>query len=742
MSSHAPGQGPSSLQVFAAALARCPDGALDDDQRRVLFHDFNTPLWVVAGPGTGKTHTLVWLVLRRLLVDGIAPDRLVLTTFTRRAAAELTERLFRFREQLVAAGCSGAETLDLAAVRIGTLHALCYQLLRESRFAPTWGMHLLPSRHAQQFFLHKTRNEIIRLEDLAFWERFGVAARGENEPLAPETWKRVEKASNLFNRLTEHGVDPARLSETGDRALGQLAHCFQAYQADLRAHQRMDLAQLQRHFLDYLQSPAGQAWVGDGLCVMVDEYQDTNVVQEDIYFALAGRRMDLMVVGDEDQSIYRFRGATVEALIGFDRACQARDRVLPTRVFLRENRRSHPDVVAWVNRFIRHHPAMRTAGTDFRVRTPDKPSLEARSRFTGAYNGVLTIVRSTHAEAAAEVAGLIAELRAEGYITNLNQVALLAYSTRETGFGVGEYVSALEDEGIAYHNPRSHSSISARYILGLVGAFCEMLGIPGRQLPGELPLAARIYDEGKTLHPRLAAYVQDVADAIRAQRPLPGTGGHFLYRRAHERETLLGLCYGLFGHEPFAAYLAQDVAGERLRAFACALAEYQALFDAGEIPLEVGPDGRSAVAAHARESFRGVFLSTISRGLTDPDDAGGPRDEMVNVFTIHQAKGLEFDVVFVLKPEGQHGPDDTHLLEELLRDFTAQPGREMRLRAAVDRAAEDVARLYYVAYSRARRLLVIVNGHPSPRWERALGCLPDGAPLTRSRLAMVGVPEL
>src|SRR5947208_2793519 len=100
---------------------------LDEDQRRVLCHAYPQPLWIIAGPGTGKTHTLTWLTLKRILVDSVRPDRLILTTFTRKAAAELRSRLILSRQQLIDAGSAEAAAIDPSEIAVGTLHSFCSQ---------------------------------------------------------------------------------------------------------------------------------------------------------------------------------------------------------------------------------------------------------------------------------------------------------------------------------------------------------------------------------------------------------------------------------------------------------------------------------------------------------------------------------------------------------------------------------------------------------------------------------------
>src|SRR3954466_15482008 len=105
-----------TLDEFKDAMRAAHGGQLplDADQEQALDHDFSVPLWLIAGPGTGKTHTLSWLALKRLLVDGVDPTRLILTTFTRRAARELEVRVLADRQAMLTAGVADAGTFEVS----------------------------------------------------------------------------------------------------------------------------------------------------------------------------------------------------------------------------------------------------------------------------------------------------------------------------------------------------------------------------------------------------------------------------------------------------------------------------------------------------------------------------------------------------------------------------------------------------------------------------------------------------
>lgn len=748
----------TTLVQFEDALRRAHDGALplDDDQHRALRHGFATPLWIVAGPGTGKTHSLVWLVLKRLLVDGVPPDRVVLTTFTEKAARELESRLLLARDRLIRAGLASAAELDVAPVWLGTLHSLCARILHDHRYEPTLRIRVLQDDVTQQFFVRRSRNTLVQLKDVDFWRHFGMAKDGSDWP--PRLGDRTKHACSLFNRLTENRIEPDRLIATGDSDLVKLADAYAAYRDELAKRHRTDQAHLQRHFLDFLDTPPGREWVADGLTVVVDEYQDTNPIQEAIYFRLAGARGDFTVVGDDDQSLYRFRGATVESLIDFDQTC---DRVLgrtPAPVYLRENRRSHPGIVAWANRFIGNHPEMRDPRV--RVRAPGKPPLVARANLRGEYPAVMAILERSQDLAAGKVAACVRSLADSGMIRDYSNVAILAFSVRETSHGIGAYTRALRALGIPVYNPRNRSAHVDGRFLALLGALCAILDptydpeSPPERLPGGVPeylakawTAYRVLATGGA-YPDLVAYVQRSAAAIARGRRDPQEEVTFLSRQGGRRVTLSHLLFKLLSHEPFATDLTDAEGGERLKALNLVLAEYESLYRDGELRLEPDPDApddRSRISLRDLYDLYSVLVEGIHDGLDDPqDDEVSIQPGAVNVMTIHQAKGLEFDVVFVVRPEKQPWASDTHVLEDELDPLAqrlTQPGGR---RSREERAAEDAVRLYFVAYSRAKQLLVIAGQKPdkksTDKWDRVLGRREDGTPLNSAdELKTVGV---
>jgi DNA helicase-2/ATP-dependent DNA helicase PcrA len=725
-----------NLNTYLAALRSAHGGVLplNDDQRTAVEHAYDRPLWIIAGPGTGKTHTLVWLTLKRILVDGVDPARIILTTFTRKAATELQSRLIHSRQLLVAAGVREAEAIDLSRITLGTLHSICSRVLQHQHYEPTLHIRVLEDELAQQFFLRRMHNELVHDPDSPVWTYFQFVS--EESTHSPSVASRAEWTAKLFNRLTENSADVTAMLASSEPAFAALAKGYQTYQASLTNGHRTDQAHLQSHFLSFLDSSEGRQWLGEGssstpgFVVIVDEYQDTNPIQERIYFRLAQRSGDLTVVGDDDQSLYRFRGATVESLIDFDRACEHYLRAGPASVNLRENRRSHPAIVGWVNRFIGEHRMMRD--DKVRVRAPRKRALVAAADIAGGYPAVMAIAESTFPKAAQKLVGAIQELKQTGKIVDYSQVALLTFSTRETSRSIGAFTGALRAAGIPLYNPRNGSAHKSELFLQMIGALLAIIDPDGegepeylpQNVPGYIQSARQAYAAliQAPANGALRGYVDSSAAAVRASPFATDGKPNYLTRKGGRRVTVSSLLYKLLSHEPFVSGLAQPEASARLKALNLILAEYEALFYDGELLLDRPEGAPTRILAGALRNFYGVFIEGIHDRLNDPeDDELSVHEGMVNVMTVHQSKGLEFEVVFVLRPDKQPWVSDTHLLEDELAPFSSWPTKPLVRRPRNLRAAEDAVRLYFVAYSRAKRLLIITGRNDIDKWSLVLG---------------------
>ncbi len=311
---------------------------LNPEQRAAVLHT-EGPLLILAGAGSGKTKTLVHRIVHLIRGKEVEPSRIVVVTFTNRAADEMRERVQSY---------AGAEA---RAVTVSTFHSLGVRILRAH------GHRLgLPDRFAiysgsDQLAALRTACEEISIDD----DRFDLKrilrriSDWKSRRVSPEAAAReVAEAKTRGNRADDYAI----LS----------AHAYGRYEEVLRAAGAVDfddLLLLPVELLEKDEEVRRDLW-RRWHYLMIDEYQDTNAVQLDMARLLAGQRRNLCVVGDDDQSIYAFRGADVGNILEFERHFPGA-RVIT----LEQNYRSTRRILAAANAVIagnphRHQKQLRT----------------------------------------------------------------------------------------------------------------------------------------------------------------------------------------------------------------------------------------------------------------------------------------------------------------------------------------------------------------------------------------------
>lgn len=282
-----------------------PLAQLNDDQREAATHG-RGPLLVIAGAGAGKTTTLAARVVQ-LVLDGADPNRLLLLTFSRRAAQEMQQRVAAMLQAALGLSAAAAPQLPWA----GTFHAIGARLLREQ--AARLGL--------SEDFSILDRGDA---EDLMGWvrEAQGLARAGENGtarfPLKGTClaiYSRVVNSQAPLGDVLREAFAWCVDAEAGLRTL------FRAYEAAKREQQALDYDDLLLWWAEMVREPDIAAWLGERFThVLVDEYQDTNRLQAAILLALKPQGDGLTVVGDDAQSIYAFRAAEVRNILDFPAA--------------------------------------------------------------------------------------------------------------------------------------------------------------------------------------------------------------------------------------------------------------------------------------------------------------------------------------------------------------------------------------------------------------------------------------
>jgi superfamily I DNA/RNA helicase/RecB family exonuclease len=678
-----------------AATRLVPDPA----QERVLAHP-GGPLLVLAGPGTGKTTTLVEAVARRV-EGGLTPDEVLVLTFSRKAAGELRERI---------TARLGTPTAGPSA---WTFHAFCYALVRE---------HQPREAYSEPLRVLSGPEQDVALRELLR----GSLDLGRSWPTtlreALGTRGLAEEVRALLGRAREVGLDPdqlAALAVREGRAEWQaLASFFAEYLNVLDLQGAVDYAELVHRAVLLAETPeVGEVLRRRYRAVFVDEYQDTDPAQERLLQAIAGRGRDLVVVGDPDQAIYAFRGAEVAGILEF----QHRFRTAggdPAPVLALETCRRSGAALLEVSRRVAE-------------RIPLPPSLRDLRALTTPKTSAGTFEVHTHPSVGAEADAIADVLRREHLEqgTAWSDMAVLVRSgarsiplLRRVLTAAGVPLEVAGDELPLAQEPAVAPLLLALRVAAdpaslTVDAARQLLLSP---LGGADPAALRRLGRELRAHDRLAREREGLS-------PLPAPSAELLRQAVADPRDLLLLDQRVA--RP-AVRLAGLLAAAREALAQGPEAALWALWDGSPWPdrlerasLAGGTAGRNADRdldavvslfstlgrAQERQPGRGVtpLLDEIEAQQIPGDTLAdtGVRGDAVRLLTAHRSKGLEWDVVVVAGVQDGVWPDLRRRSTLLESERLDRDG----LREPVDRAQllADERRLFYVALTRARRRCVV-----------------------------------
>lgn len=441
------------------------------------------PLFIKAGPGSGKTQVLLWRTLNLIVRHDVKPEEIFLATFTEKAALQLKEGL---RALLEYATRVTGQTVDLSNMYVGTVHSLCQRLIQDRRFSPSRRRPKPPvllDELAQYLFLYQTRRW-RELTAAVGWSNanYEINEYFDNRPSQSRHYA-VTRCISLFNRLSEECIKPEGLRTRGmDPEFRKLIGLYREYRKALMAGDppQTDFALLQQAALDALEEldrQTGKPLSGSIFRhVIIDEYQDTNTIQERLIFKLAAGHKNICVVGDDDQALYRFRGATVENLVQFPKRCKRYLGRGPEEITLAVNYRSRKKIVDFYSAFITHPVCDWSKGGRSRERYRIPKDLVAH-RGDGRASVVMSAPDDPDA-VCAEIAGLVKKIIGQKKVEDPNQIAFLYPSLKSNH--VQRMIAALESRGLKVYAPRAGTFLDVDEAMSMMGLFLQVFGKPER----------------------------------------------------------------------------------------------------------------------------------------------------------------------------------------------------------------------------------------------------------------------
>src|SRR5450755_4561331 len=613
------------LEPFSReALAR----ELNGPQLEAVVHPA-APLLVVAGAGSGKTRVITYR-LARLVATGADPRRILAVTFTNKAAGELRDRVRDLLRERIGVG--------LAGLSVGTFHSISARLLRQ--YGEAVGLR-------KDFVIYDTDDQ----------KR--LMARVLTDLKVPERMFPVRQVLSAVDRLENQGITAAAY-QPGDYFDDVVAKAYHLFEERMAAANATDFGGLLLHTLRMCvgDTPAAHMLSERFDHVLVDEFQDTNSVQYKLVRCLSNRTKSITVVGDEDQSIYKWRGADIRNILDFER-----DHPGARVVKLEQNYRSTGHILRAANAIIEKNSERRPkrlfteAGdgdpivlfegeterdeAEFVASRIDAALPEGRAPRdfavfyrTNAQSRVLedalrardlpyAVVGGTRFFDRAEIKNLLGYMRA---VANPDDGLALQRIINVPARGIGS--STVDKIGELIFERK----ISAWQALELVGQDEELLSTgPRKKVAVFVELMRRLRAEGATLGP-----------ASLAEKIFEESG----YRDALAAE----------------ATLEAEGRTENLLEFVAQMREYE---------------------REAEEPSLHGFLERVA--LASDVDGYDPEKGAISLMTVHTAKGLEFPVVFLTGLEERIFPHARSVDD--------------------DSAVEEERRLCYVAVTRARTQL-------------------------------------
>ena len=657
------------------------------------------PLLVIAGPGTGKTYTLVNRILYLIMDKGVSPDQMLIVTFTEKAASELVSRV---SDSLINAGVDA----NLSDMKIGTFHAVFGNIMTDYiDYTDLQKNYVMLDDYMQKDLIRKNIKEFQDLEhfhslDKLLWKNRGGYFK--------QTRQIVNEIAKLVNGCREEIVSVDDLKTDARGEVLAVAEILEKYDSILKECNAMDFSGILVKMYNLLMD-------NPGVCrevsekyryIMVDEYQDTNYIQDQTLKLIAGTTRNLCVVGDDDQSMYRFRGATVNNILSFPDRYKRSDKKDGV-VNLLTNFRSSSDIIDFYNHWMDDAKGGGAEGflewKKARFKKTIKPEKPDNTK------AVFKLTAPTMQEWYESIYKMIYDLKDSGKITDYNQIAFLVqvprpYNCIDRYTGLIRY---LEDHGVDTYAPRFGLFYERQEIEEVVG--CLLKSYPSFMTELEKDKTYGI-DELKTYYKECLKAAEavitankDLADWVENKKT------ELANLSVNAGYAFTDMVYELLQFEPFSEYVKAkgsasvgSILRERAARNMAILIDMISYYETTNNMID-GFDP-AYYKKNIYNFFRYYLFDRKQDGTFEYDDESdyAPKG-CVSFMTIHQSKGLEFPIVIVGCDGNPFGGDN-----ELIRDYIRPDYyHSIQVEEPDKMIYNDFWRAYYTAFSRAETMLVL-----------------------------------
>lgn len=582
---------------------------------------FEGPNLILAGPGTGKTTYLILKIVELIKRSKQKTDGIIVATFTRKATEEIKYRLFK---ELPVSEFNKINFI------VGTIHSICYELL--ARYSENdYGDYQILPEDTQVHFIYS------KLKNLGF----------SSEKIKKNGWVLAEELADVFNKITDEKIKIDDVDFKDEKDLEDFCKVHKTYKKLLHKNRLFDFATIQETLLfELISNQNFKKNIEDNFkYYFVDEYQDVNNIQDELFKILASPNYNLTVVGDDDQSIYGFRGANVQNMNNFqawfkERYINCEMKVLAT------NYRSSKEIVELTNFLIKKAEYKREEKNikPYRLNVSHKPVIK---------------VFNDDIEEADYISDNILQLKKKGIVKKYNEISILFRSVKSHS---NLLIFKLSENKIPYK------------LIGAGNLFENIIGLEYMALM-DFYLAKDIEKEKILLDKIANIDIQNHVDLTSTYAE-----GNYI-----EKLELL------FNDKKF--YSCIDLTYEIFKA----VDFFRRYYDSGEnigiiTSLVLGFDDFSDYF----DPYGLFSYLTYLQGSQSVDFISSNEIDSVNIMTIHQAKGLEFPIVFM--PSQNDRLKKRTILERFNELFEL----------AINNIYEE-RRAFYVGCTRAEELLVITS---------------------------------
>ncbi|MFM1524218.1 UvrD-helicase domain-containing protein [Helcococcus bovis] len=619
------------------------------------------PVLIIAGPGTGKTYTLVQRVINMVANLNIDPSQIMISTFTNKASFELIDRLsLKFSELNL--------HKDVNDMMIGNFHSIARRILEEYiEFTPLKRGYIQIDTIEQKYLINRFLPFFRKIEGYNF-----VINRN----------REVRDIAKIINKICEDGILERQSS---DERLNIYLKIVEMYENILKQYNMLDFSHVLLYTYKLLkENPAIRDELRKKInYMMIDEYQDTNVIQEKIIFELLNENQNICVVGDDDQSLYRFRGATVKNILEFSKKFQN-----VNKINLQQNYRSEGSIIGFYSNYMNGLIDKYKDLSKYRLKKVLFSDRMARSE------RVAKITAITDDEWYQKIYELIYNLKSKGAINNYNEVALLFSSLNHEK--ARKLISFLKSRDIDVYMPATSTLISQNEIRKLIGALYAIF-------------KNVIVKNAKNIDRETQIFLDSCYDNFYKSKLKEDELDQFILRMSNYissediKITLHDICYRLFGYKPFFDYM-NDI--ERAKKYS----RFLELIDAFNLIERI-----YTITSSNLEKFLNVFFYEFIKFIKDEkisefeEETKIPEENSVSALTIHASKGMEYSVVIMASMWDKVFNSYKNKLDDDLNKISLMYSEDTSFEPNEMANLLDFYRKNYTGFSRAKDLLVLAG---------------------------------